>query len=151
MKKILILAFLMLLALPALAQSEDVTADEVNEIAKGLYCPVCENIPLDSCGTAACEDWRYEIRLQLEQGLTEDAIVDDFINRFGERVVGTPQDPALRALSLFVPWLVTALSALAFMFWLVRRNPSKPAPNDTPPEKTKNTTYRNLLEQDLSG
>ena len=35
--------------------------DEVNDIAKNMFCPVCENIPLDVCGTEACEMWREEI------------------------------------------------------------------------------------------
>ena len=80
----------------------------MNAIAKKLYCPVCENITLDTCGTAACADWRDEIRLQLEQGRTEDQIINDFVSRFGDRVVGTPQDTALRALSLVTPWVIIA-------------------------------------------
>ncbi|MFN3309334.1 MAG: hypothetical protein ACK44E_09010, partial [Anaerolineales bacterium] len=42
----------------ALAQTRDpnsISDDEVNAIAKYLYCPVCENVPLDVCGTQACE------------------------------------------------------------------------------------------------
>ncbi len=44
------------------------TADEVNRIAKGLYCPVCPNTPLDVCETRACEDWRALIRDKLAAG-----------------------------------------------------------------------------------
>jgi len=46
----------------AMAQGSEPTDDEVNAIAKQLYCPVCENISLDACGTAACEQWRNIIR-----------------------------------------------------------------------------------------
>ena len=38
-----------------MAQGSDPTDDEVNAIAKELYCPVCENISLDACGTTACD------------------------------------------------------------------------------------------------
>lgn len=93
-----------------------VTADEVNAIAHQLYCPVCENITLDTCGTAACADWRYEIQLQLEAGFTPEQIKADFVRRFGDRVVGTPQDPALRALSLLTPFVLVAVS----LFVLIR-------------------------------
>ena len=63
---IVILAVLLaLLVLPvvAFAQGEDPppsgpSDDEVNAIAEQLYCPVCENVPLDVCGTQACADWR---------------------------------------------------------------------------------------------
>ena len=50
---LVVLGFL-LLATPALAQDAPVTDDEVNEVARDLYCPVCENTPLDVCPTQAC-------------------------------------------------------------------------------------------------
>jgi len=105
---IVIIAAISLIAHVQVAGAQDapvttVTDDQVNAIANKLYCPVCENITLDTCGTAACADWRYEIRLQLESGMTEEQIVEDFVRRFGDRVVGTPMDPLLRALSLGTP------------------------------------------------
>ena len=135
MRKTLLIVLLILvavLAVPVMAQVDttapDLSAisdDEVNSVAKQLYCPVCENIPLDVCETAACQDWRYEIRLQLADGLSEQAIIDDFVDRFGERVVGTPQDPTLRNLSLITPWVIALLVAagglLAIFSW--RRRP----------------------------
>ena len=47
--------------------------DQVNAIAKQLYCPVCENIPLDVCGTQACAQWRELIREKLAAGLERGA------------------------------------------------------------------------------
>src|SRR5260221_3230838 len=35
-----------------------VTDNDVNRVARQLYCPVCENIPLDVCPTQACAQWR---------------------------------------------------------------------------------------------
>lgn len=106
----------------SLAQSPQttVTDDQVNEIASKLYCPVCENITLDTCGTAACADWRYEIRLQLEAGLGAEEIKADFVRRFGDRVVGTPYDPVLRALSLVTPFLLIVVGGVFFYRTLQR-------------------------------
>jgi cytochrome c-type biogenesis protein CcmH len=140
--------------LPAVAQPA-ITDDEINDIAAGMYCPVCENIPLEVCGTAACDDWRNEIRLYLEQGWSEQEIIDDFVVRFGDRVVGVPQDPALRALSLVTPWLVAglALSGVAFMLWRRTRGRSAAgvAVSPTEPLASSNSDYHNLLDQDLKG
>lgn len=119
MRRYFIVSLLLLLALPALAQDGSInepTADDVNEIAGKMYCPVCENIPLDVCGTAACADWRDEIAIMLGDGLTEDEIIDDFVFRFGDRVVGVPQNTTLRVLSLAVP----LLAVLALVFALFR-------------------------------
>ena len=63
------------------------TDDEVNAIAKQLYCPVCENIPLDVCGTQACAQWRELIREKLIEGWSEDEIKEYFSNQYGDRVL----------------------------------------------------------------
>lgn len=66
------------------------TQDEVNAIAKQLYCPVCENVPLDVCGTQACAQWRELIREKLVEGWTEDEIKEYFSNQYGDRVLSEP-------------------------------------------------------------
>jgi cytochrome c-type biogenesis protein CcmH len=139
-----------------------VTADDVNNVARKLYCPVCENIPLDTCGTTACEQWRGEIRFQLEEGRTAQQVIDDFIARFGDRVVGTPVDPVLRALSLWVPILISlgALVGAGMIFNRWRMAPRGAAPrHEANPEAVYVATaaatkpdefYRARLELDLA-
>lgn len=87
----------------ALAQDapRPVTIDEVNAIAEGLYCPVCENIPLDDCGTEACNQWKDEIGILLSEGQSAEQIVATFVARYGQQVVGVPQDPTLRGIALY--------------------------------------------------
>jgi cytochrome c-type biogenesis protein CcmH len=60
-----------------------ISDDEVNAIAKQLYCPVCENIPLDVCGTQACAQWRELIRGKLAAGWGEDEIKEYFVLQYG--------------------------------------------------------------------
>lgn len=146
-------------ALPAAAQetipSGNISADEVNAVARQLYCPVCENIPLDVCGTAACAQWRDEIRIQLEEGRTPQQVIDDFVLRFGERVVGTPQDPLLRALSLVTPWVIGAIAVLVAVVLLSRWNKGRRARPVTaatpagPQAPMPEGDYRARLESDL--
>ncbi len=134
------------------ASPEPVTDDQVNTIAKKLYCPVCENITLDTCATAACEDWRNEIHIQLEAGRTEDQIVDDFVQRFGDRVVGTPQDAALRALSLVTPWIIIAGVLVIVGRVMIGRGRGRNPVTMTPQSATGNHNhqkYHDLLEKDL--
>ena len=50
------------------AQDAYISDNEVNAVAEKLYCPVCENIPLDDCQTVTCLEWKEEIRIQLAQG-----------------------------------------------------------------------------------
>src|SRR5689334_22330752 len=76
---------------PAPTPGASVTDDQVNAVAERLYCPVCENIPLDVCGTQACADWRQEIRGMLADGMTSDQITAAFAQKYGQRVLASPQ------------------------------------------------------------
>lgn len=147
-----LLSVLLLAALPSIAQesSQTVTFDQVNEIAQQLYCPVCPNETLDMCQTQACVQWRAEIREQLERGENEQQIINSFVQRYGDRVLGTPQDPALRALSLVTPFLLAGVAllvgVLTFLRWRGRPHLAPAAPSTTP---AANDDYRQQLERDL--
>lgn len=95
MKKFLYsFAFIFMLSIlftgAVLAQDNAPTDDEVNAVAHQLYCPVCENTPLDVCPTDACRDWREQIRGMLAEGKTEDQILQYFVDQFGDRVLSAP-------------------------------------------------------------
>ena len=77
--------------------------DQVNAIARQLYCPVCENTPLDVCPTTACAQWRELIRQKLAAGWTDQAIKDYFVQQYGARVLGTPPPRGLNLLVYIIP------------------------------------------------
>ena len=77
--------------------------DEVNRIAHQLYCPVCENTPLDVCPTDACRQWRNLIRQQLAQGWTEDQIKQYFVQQYGVRVLAEPPQTGFNWLMYLLP------------------------------------------------
>ena len=87
----------------AFAQDEIPTDDEVNAVAKQLYCPVCENTPLDVCPTEACRQWRELIRTQLSEGMTEQQIKDYFVANYGARVLSEPPRTGLNWLVYILP------------------------------------------------
>ena len=64
--------------------------DDVNRIARQLFCPVCENTPLDVCPTDACRQWRELIRAKLAQGWTDAQIKQYFVEQYGARVLSEP-------------------------------------------------------------
>jgi len=105
LSNILILALVLtgLLISPVFAQDDMPTDDEVNAIAKQLYCPVCENTPLDVCPTEACRQWRELIRLQLSEGKTEEEIKQYFVDNYGARVLSEPPRTGLNWLIYILP------------------------------------------------
>ncbi len=122
MKKLLLLPLgfiLLLLGIgSASAQSSTpvaVTDDQVNAVARELYCPECENIPLDMCPSQACADMRAEIRQKLEIGWTKDQIKQYYITRYGDRVVGAPPARGWNWLIYVIP-PVAILAAAAILY-----------------------------------
>jgi hypothetical protein len=78
------------------------------------------------------------------------------VSRYGEQVVGVPQDPVLRGMALVTPVVVTLLAAIfgVVTFWRWQRldkpvaeaPPTEPAPNAVDDD---GDDYRRRIEQDL--
>src|SRR5215510_10441341 len=116
-----ILGFIALASIAHVVRSQGATPtdDEVNKIAKQLYCPVCENTPLDVCPTEACRQWREEIRTMLAAGKSEAEIKEYFVDYYGARVLNEPPN---RLVTYLVPTIAILLGALllfrGFQMWL---------------------------------
>lgn len=95
------------------------TANDVNRVAKQLYCPVCPNTPLDVCETKACEDWRAQIRDQLSEGWTDQQVIDYFVAQYGERVLAEPQRKGFTSLVWFLP-LIAVLLGLGVVYEILK-------------------------------
>ena len=143
---LLLMAVLALLAALALASvvtaaegtpppERQVTVDEVNRLAKRLYCPVCENIPLDVCPTQACVQWRATIREKLEAGWSDQAILDYFSAQYGERVLAQPSTRGLNVLVWVLPPASLVVGGTVLWVFLRRaaRAPAAPAADVVPP------------------
>jgi cytochrome c-type biogenesis protein CcmH len=103
----------------ASAQAPTPTDDEVNRIAKQLYCPVCESTPLDVCPTEACRQWRDLIRTMLTEGKSESEIKQYFVEQYGARVLAEPPN---RLVAYLVPAVAILLGAFllfrGFQMWM---------------------------------
>lgn len=92
------------------AQDESpITDDEVNALAEELYCPVCENVPLDVCPTKACAQWRDLIREKIELGWSEKQIKEFFAEQYGDQVLAVPPRRGFNWLIYVLPPLVVLI------------------------------------------
>jgi cytochrome c-type biogenesis protein CcmH len=127
--------------------------NDVNRVAKQLYCPVCPNTPLDVCETKACEDWRAQIRDQLAEGWTDQQVIDYFVAQYGERVLAEPQRKGFTSLVWFLP-LIAVLVGLGVVYEILRNwRKQKPAlatagPAPNIPEAIRQRIERELQEMD---
>src|SRR5512140_3563051 len=109
------LAAIVMPARLAQAQAPTPSDDEGNRIAHQLYCPVCENTPLDVCPTEACRQWRDLIRQQLSQGWSEGRIKEYFVDQYGVRVLAEPPRTGLNWLVYILPPLIIVAAAVLLL------------------------------------
>jgi len=130
------------------------SADDVNAIARQLYCPVCENIPLDVCETTACEQWRALIGQLLAEGKSEQQIKDYFVLNYGDRVLAEPPRYGLNWLVYILP-LVFFLIGVFILFRVLRRMRTARAavddesPIDSQPMPADDDAYMARVEEAL--
>lgn len=149
----LAILFSLFVAGAALAQDDTPrtpTDDQVNAIAKQLYCPVCENIPLDVCGTQACEQWRGLIREKLAAGWNETQIKQYFVDQFGDRVLATPPARGLNWLVYIIPPVAILAGVFviyrAFMAW---KQPVDELAYEQESDSSEEDDYITRLEEEL--
>jgi cytochrome c-type biogenesis protein CcmH len=130
------------------AQDPTPTDDEVNRIAKNLYCPVCESTPLDVCPTEACRQWRELIRTMLLEGQSEQEIQQYFVTQYGARVLAEPPN---RLVTYLVPAVAILLGAFmlfrGFQMWM-KPSAAKASPDNDVAEPAQDP-YVARLEEEL--
>jgi cytochrome c-type biogenesis protein CcmH len=137
-------------ALAQVTNPQPPSDDQVNAIARELYCPVCENIPLDVCGTQACAQWRELIREKLSQGWNEAQIKQYFVDQYGDRVLATPPARGLNWLVYIVP--PVAILAGIFILYRAFQSWRQPVVPEIQPEapSVQADEYAMRLEEELS-
>ncbi|WP_420641371.1 cytochrome c-type biogenesis protein [Candidatus Leptofilum sp.] len=111
---VLLLLGALLVVAPVLAQDTVVTDDEVNEVAKDLFCPVCESTPLDVCPTQACADWRELIREQLAAGQSPQEVQAYFARQYGDGVLANPPKQGFNLILWLSPVVAVILGGVFF-------------------------------------
>ena len=146
---IAMVALALLTVTPARAQGPNLD-DEVNRIAKTLYCPVCPNTPLDVCSTQACAQWRALIKEMLQQGKSEEQIRAYFVQQYGDVVLGAPPAQGFNWLAYILPAIGIVLGAAIAWFtvrqWIVRRGEGAAAAAEIPAVPKE---YADRIENDL--
>ncbi len=99
--------------LGAVAQTP--TPEEINAIAKELWCPLCSGVRLDVCELKACIQMREVIALKLAEGATPEEIKAYFVEQYGPQVLG---EPPRKGFSLFA-WILPFAALAGGAGWLI--------------------------------
>jgi cytochrome c-type biogenesis protein CcmH/NrfF len=110
---------------------ETVRARQANELSRNLMSPFCPGRTLADCGSPDAAVVRDEIRASLRAGESPDAIQKRIETRFGEHVIGVPQQGIGWALPISVLLIGALLAGIALLRMVQRPRATQPA---IPPE-----------------
>jgi cytochrome c-type biogenesis protein CcmH len=149
-----------LLLATSLTLAQEPNYDRINDIARNLNCPTCAGLNLADCRTQTCAQWRGQIGDLVQEGYSDQEVLDFFTKRYGEQVL---QAPPKHGFTLIL-WVLPFIAILAAGGWLVyalrnwtgpkaisvraAASPANPARVvTTPPESTDD--YLQQVDRDL--
>ncbi len=135
---VLLLAAYALLAgayspLPAYAQEEP-DYDLINNIAEKMNCPTCTGINLADCRTQTCAQWRDQIKDLVDQGMSEDEVLNYFVNQYGSQVLQEPPKSGFTLTLWVLPVAMILLGGILLFFTMRKWTGQKPEPVEVSPQ-----------------
>lgn len=110
------------------APTREITADEVNQVARQIWCPLCSGVRLDACELRACEQMKEVIAIKLAEGEDANSIIAYFVEQYGPQVLGEPPREGFNWLAWILP--VVALVAGGYFFWRTTQRMVRPRGDD---------------------
>jgi cytochrome c-type biogenesis protein CcmH len=114
-----------------LAASPWVAAQEYDDqawrIAQELQCPICQGQSVAESNSQLAVQMRALIREKLAAGESREAILQFFVERYGDNVLMAPRFGGFNSVAWVVPY-VGLLAAVLFLIWIVRRRSEREGP-----------------------
>jgi len=132
---VMLLAALLTLLLAPVVLAQEPTLDEINAVARELYCPLCNGVRLDTCDLQACIQMREVIADKLAAGVPKEQIKQEFVAQYGPVVLGEPPRQGLNWLAWILPVAALLLGA-GWLFYTLRRWAQQPARQTASPPAT---------------
>lgn len=135
MRKLLGILASLVMTLPALAIDTERAFEDpelqarYEEIISEVRCLKCQNQTLKDSNAFLASDLRREIRLMIEEGLSNDEIYDFLVDRYGEFALYRPRTSG-KTLILWIAPGALLLGGLFFLAGILRKRMSMPIDED---------------------
>lgn len=127
------------------------------ELEESLTCQCGCGLTVHACNHLQCPSaipLRQEIRAQMEKGLSKDAILQYFADKYGEKILSSPTTTGFNLTAWVVPFVVVALGSIFVVFTLFRwrrgkRRPAAPVVVSQPVGDPAQSAHEKILEREL--
>ena len=132
----------------------------VHDVASQLKCPVCQGESVADSPSTISQQMRAVIRQQLQQGQSEQQIIQYFVSRYGNTILWSPPKQGFTLLAWIIPIAILLCGALLLVLvmrgWLsARRTTDKDEAGentieDAPVDTGQLQQFQAQLEQELA-
>jgi cytochrome c-type biogenesis protein CcmH len=126
--------------------SEDME-NRVREIAHMLRCPTCQAMSVKESDAGLSLNMKQRIRELLEEGKSEDEILQFFEERYGEWILRSPKKEGFSLLLWTLPGLIILISVLILIQYLRKKSRDTAGIDTSPISKAELRQIENDLKQ----
>lgn len=124
-----------------------ITADEVNIVARQLWCPLCGGgLRLDTCELKACAQMKEMIAMKLAAGEDAESIKAYFLEQYGPQVLGEPPRQGFNWLA----WILPLVAVVGSGFFLGARLRQMSRPVRQTASTKPDHEYERRLDEELA-
>jgi cytochrome c-type biogenesis protein CcmH len=121
----ILLAFLLTCAfVAALPAAPPLTAEQestARRIEEQLMAPCCFGSTVATHHSPAADEIREHVRSRVAEGATEQQVLDEYLDRFGERILAQPVARGFNLLAYWMPVVGLLCGTGIVTLWLLRR------------------------------
>lgn len=121
----------------------------VQDVASQLKCPICQNESVADSPSSLAQQMRMVIRQQLQEGKSEQEVVQYFERSYGEKIINNPPWQGFYLLIWLVP-IALLLSGIVLVWLTLRDWSSQTSSTSTtkPANPTEEDTASSALNED---
>jgi cytochrome c-type biogenesis protein CcmH len=129
-------------------------APSFQDLEESLTCQCGCGLTVHSCNHLQCGSalpLREEIRAQMDEGKSKEAILAYFSNKYGEKILSSPTTSGFNIVAWIMPFLLVGLGGVfvgvILLRWTGRRQPPVAQPEAA--QRPAPTAYDKILEKEL--
>jgi cytochrome c-type biogenesis protein CcmH len=107
------------------APNEHDLDERAHRVEDALIAPCCFMQTLANHSSPKADEMKREIRDLLQQGWSEDRVLQYYLDKYGERILAVPVPKGFNVLAYVVPPVVLAIASAGVAVW-IRRHTAKP-------------------------
>ncbi|MDO8526622.1 MAG: cytochrome c-type biogenesis protein CcmH [Deltaproteobacteria bacterium] len=115
-----VFCFGIFLGVGRLALGVDSIDQRARQIADQLRCPVCRGIPVSDSPSELAQNMTKTVREKLEQGESEEQILNYFVDRYGEWILLEPKPKGMNLTIWVLPLLILLGGGLFLIYTIMQ-------------------------------